>query len=200
MYVRLDLKVGRGLIMKLSKLFFIGVLVCVLLNNTSCIPTRQKDTPIKEKYEHAKLRIIEMEQTSFVAASGEPFLFIHYFTRWWERWKSNSNHIIETELGNLKEPGFNTLFLVHQFSQSGAIPGTTWFYLARDHRLAKEAKSYIVPWLEQKAWDIVRSQSRIDSAYQQYGAVIERTKMQDGLPGIARITAIGFQDYWVGYS
>ncbi len=76
--------------------------------------------------------------------NGEPLLCIYFFGHWWEPWKSEDS-AIRRDLKLLRELGFNTLLVDHQFSQM--IDGN-WRWLDREHRWAKEEGFYIVPWLE----------------------------------------------------
>lgn len=76
--------------------------------------------------------------------NGEPLLCLYFFGHWWEPWKSDDS-AIRRDLQLLRQLGFNTLLLDHEFSQM--LDGN-WKWLDREHRLAKEEGFYIVPWLE----------------------------------------------------
>lgn len=128
--------------------------------------------------------------------NGEPLTCIYFFGHWWEPWKSDDD-AIRRDLKRLREMGFNTLLLDHEFSQS--LDGN-WKWLDREHRLAKEAGFVIVPWLEAHCSRDVAVGNRREVAQKMFGQPeIPLTETQDGKPSQALITSEAFKQYLTFY-
>ncbi len=127
---------------------------------------------------------------------GEPLLCIYFFGHWWEPWK-NDDSAIRRDLKNLKGLGFNTILVDHEFSQM--LDGN-WKWLDREHRLAKEAGFYIVPWLEAHCgWDITVG-DRAKIAGQLYNIPpIPLSVDQDGKPTQPKVYSEEFKRYLISY-
>lgn len=110
--------------------------------------------------------------------NGEPLVCIYYFTHWWEPWRSDDS-AIRSDLQRLRNMGFNTILLDHEWSQ--AIDGE-WKWLDRGHRLAKEAGMAIVPWLSPKTWSDVTPGHRHELARKWFGVDFRYGVHQDGSP------------------
>lgn len=129
-------------------------------------------------------------------ANGEPLTCIYFFGHWWEPWKSD-DEAIRRDLKRLRELGFNTLLLDHEFSQM--LDGN-WKWVDREHRLAKEMGFGIIPWLEAHCGRDVAVGNRRDAAERMFGLPqIPLTETQDGQPGQALITSEGFKQYLTAY-
>jgi hypothetical protein len=129
--------------------------------------------------------------------NGEPLTCIYFFGHWWEPWMS-SDDAIRRDLQRLRELGFNTLLLDHQFSQMLA---GNWRLIDREHRLAKEAGFSIVPWLEGHCSHDIAPSGRRDVARKMFGLPeIPLTETQDGKPHQALITSEGFKQYLTAYA
>lgn len=106
-----------------------------------------------------------------VLQSGEPLVCIYYFTHWWEPWRSSDEKILQ-DFKLLRQSGFNTILLDHEYSQ--AMDGD-FRLLDRGHRLAKEAGLQIVPWLSLKTFSDMTSEARRQHSQEKYGASVTVT-------------------------
>jgi len=130
--------------------------------------------------------------------NGEPLLSIYFFGHWWEPWKSDDS-AIRRDLRRLRELGFNTLLLDHEFSQM--LDGN-WKWLDREHRLAKEEGFYIVPWLEAHCGRDISAhyEWRMGWASKLYGIPqIPLTINQKGETTQAKVYSEEFKRYLVSY-
>jgi hypothetical protein len=111
-------------------------------------------------------------------ANHEPFVCIYYFPHWWEPWKSSDEAVLR-DLRRLRDAGFNTLLLDHEWSQ--AIDGN-WRWLDRSHRLAAQAGMQILPWLSAKGWSDIQAGDRAKLAKEWFAVEIPFGLSQDGSP------------------
>jgi len=131
--------------------------------------------------------------------NGEPLLAIYFFGHWWEPWKSDDS-AIRRDLKLLRQIGFNTLLLDHEFSQ---MIDQNWKWLDREHRLAKEEGFYIIPWLEAHCGrDIATGyEYRMGWANKLFGVpAIPLTINQKGENVQAKVYSEEFKDYLVSYA
>jgi len=128
--------------------------------------------------------------------SGEPLIGIYYFTHWWEPWRSD-DELILADLRRLREMGFNTIFLDHEPSQ---MFDGEWAWLDRDHRLAREAGLYILPWLEAKCGKDVVIGGRFAEVEKRWGVRLEYARRQDGKPSQTLIWKPEFVEYMVAWT
>ena len=47
--------------------------------------------------------------------NGEPLVGIYFFPHWWDPWKTSDEKVL-ADMRMLREMGFNTLFLDHEWS------------------------------------------------------------------------------------
>jgi hypothetical protein len=127
--------------------------------------------------------------------SGEPLIGIYYFTHWWDPWKSNDD-VIRADLGQLREMGFNTIFLDQEPSQ---MYDGEWAILDRDHRLAREAGFMILPWLEAKCGKDASIGDRFEQVKRRWGAELRHAERQDGTKAETMVWDEAFADYMVGW-
>jgi hypothetical protein len=128
---------------------------------------------------------------------GEPLMAVYFFGHWWEPWKSD-DEAIRRDLKRLREMGFNTLLVDHEFSQM--LDGN-WKWLDREHRLAKECGFTLVPWLEAHCGRDIAVGDRRQVASKRFGVPeVPLTVTQDGQPGAALITAEAFKQYLSAYA
>lgn len=119
------------------------------------------------------------QQPPIVASGGEPLVGVYYFTHWWEPWRSSDEAIL-ADLRELRDMGYNTIFLDHEWSQM--IDGD-WKLLDRGHRLAKQGGMQILPWLSAKAWlDIGTHDYRRELIKEMYGVELTMGVDAEGKP------------------
>ncbi|MBC7328291.1 beta-galactosidase [bacterium] len=131
--------------------------------------------------------------------NGEPLLCIYFFGHWWEPWKSDDT-AIKRDLRTLRQLGFNTILLDHEFSQM--LDGN-WKWLDREHRLASEEGFYIVPWLEAHCGrDIATAYEwRMGWAEKLFGIQpIPLTVNQKGEISQGKVSSEEFKRYLVAYA
>jgi len=110
--------------------------------------------------------------------NGEPLTCSYFFPHWWEPWKSDDQAVLR-DLQRLREMGFNTLLVDHEWSQ--AIDGN-WRWLGRTFDLAARANLQVVPWLSLKTWCDIHAGDRERLAQQQFGVKLRYGLRQDGTP------------------
>lgn len=123
-----------------------------------------------------------MVQQPLRLADGAPLVCIYYFGHWWEPWKSDDHRILD-DFQRLKELGFNTICVDHEWSQ--AIDGD-WRWLDREHRLAKQAGLQIIPWLSLKTWSDMSSAARRSLVKDWFGVELALGVNQDGEPSVVQ--------------
>lgn len=134
-----------------------------------------------------------------ILPNGEHLLCIYFFGHWWEPWKSDDFAILK-DLKVLREIGFNTLLLDHEFSQ---MIDENWKWLDREHRLAKLEGFYIIPWLEAHCGrDIATGyEYRMGWANKLFGvSPIPLTVNQKGEKIQAKVYSEEFKQYLVSYA
>jgi len=124
---------------------------------------------------------------------GEPIICAYFFGHWWEPWKSNDD-AIRRDLQLLKKMGFNTILVDHEWSQ---MKDRNWYWLDREHKLAKESGLYIVPWLEAKCGADISDPARLSSAKKMYGVKIPRAMTQSGKKAQILCYSPEFKSYMV---
>lgn len=111
-------------------------------------------------------------------ADGRPVVAVYYFGHWWEPWKSGDD-AIRRDFARLRQMGVSVVFCDHEWSQ--AID-RDWFWLDREHRLAREAGLVIVPWLSLKTFADVEPGARQALARKWYGVDLVYGCDQEGKP------------------
>ena len=115
-------------------------------------------------------------------SDGSPLVCIYYFGHWWEPWKSDDEAILR-DFARLKDLGFNTICVDHEWSQ--AIDGD-WRLLDREHRLARQAGLQIIPWLSAKVWSDMSDAGRRALVKQWLGVDLLLGVDQDGEPSVVQ--------------
>jgi len=127
--------------------------------------------------------------------SGEPLIGIYYFTHWWEPWRSDDERI-RSDLRQLRDMGFNTIFLDHEPSQ---MFDGEWAILDRSHRLAREAGFGILPWLEAKCGKDVSVHGRFAEVKRRWNVDLQHAELQDGRAGETLVWDPGFAEYMTAW-